>query len=107
VGRVPNAVSPLGGHIRNGDITHQASFTARSIGRLAAAAASDLVLARSSPLVARGLASTPRATTWQVVSACYRIALAAGTGMPHGRIVTQNLTFAGRKGVVTVRLAES
>ena len=95
VGRAPNAVS------------HQTSFTARSIRQLAAAAGFDLVLARSSPLVAYGLASAARVTIRQVVSACYRIALAAETGMLHGRIVTQNLTFAGRKGVVTVRLAES
>ena len=31
VGRVPNAVRQLGGHIRNGDFTQQTSFTARSI----------------------------------------------------------------------------
>ena len=40
--RVPNAVSPLGGHIRNGDFTHQTSFTARSIRQLAAAAGFEL-----------------------------------------------------------------
>ena len=36
VARVPNAVSPLGGTIRNGDFTHQTSFTApaRRGGRL-------------------------------------------------------------------------
>ena len=49
VGRVPNAVSPLGGHIRNGDFTHQTSFTARSIRQLAAAAGSK----RSSRVLAR------------------------------------------------------
>lgn len=98
VGRVPNAISPLGGHIRNGDFTHQTSFTARSIRQLAAAAGFDSVLARSSPPVAHGLASAARAMTWQVVSACYRIALAAETGTLRGHIVTLNLTFAARKG---------
>ena len=44
VARVPNAVSPLGGHIRDGDFTHQTSFTARSIRQLAAAAGFDSVL---------------------------------------------------------------
>jgi 2-polyprenyl-3-methyl-5-hydroxy-6-metoxy-1,4-benzoquinol methylase len=107
VGRVPNAVSPLGGHIRNGDFTHQTSFTARSIRQLAAAAGFDSVLARSSPPVAHGLASAARATVWQVVSACYRIALAAETGMLRGHIVTQNLTFAARKGAELVKPAES
>jgi 2-polyprenyl-3-methyl-5-hydroxy-6-metoxy-1,4-benzoquinol methylase len=98
VGRVPNAISPLGGHIRNGDFTHQTSFTARSVHQLAAAAGFDSVLTRSSPPVAHGLASAARAVTWQIVSACYRIALAAETGTLRGHIVTLNLTFAARKG---------
>ena len=107
VGRVPNAVSPFGGHIRAGDFTHQTSFTARSIRQLAAAAGFDSILARSSPPVAHGLASAARVTVWQMVSACYRIALAAETGMLRGHIVTQNLTFAARKAAVTVKPAES
>lgn len=98
VGRVPNSVSPLGGYIRNGDFTHQTSFTESSIRQLAAAAGFESVLARSSPPVAHGLASAARALTWQVVSACYRIALAAETGVLRGHIVTLNLTFAVRKG---------
>lgn len=106
VGRVPNAVSPLGGHIRNGDFTHQTSFTARSIRQLAAAAGFDSILARSSPPVAHGLASAARVMVWQVVSACYRIALAAETGMLRGHIVTQNLTFAARKDAKPVNAAE-
>ena len=65
VARVPNAVSPLGGHIRNGDFTHQTSFTARSIRQLAAAAGFDTVLARSSPPIAHGLASAARVVVWK------------------------------------------
>jgi 2-polyprenyl-3-methyl-5-hydroxy-6-metoxy-1,4-benzoquinol methylase len=107
VGRVPNAVSPLGGHIRFKNFTHQTSFTARSIRQLAAAVGFDSVLARSCPPVAHGLASTARVMVWQVVSACYRIALAAETGTLRGHIVTQNLTFATRKGLETVHLGES
>ena len=105
VARVPNAVSPLGGHIRDGDFTHQTSFTARSIRQLAAAAGFDAVLARSSPPVAHGLASAARVVAWQVVSACYRIALVAETGMLRDHIVTQNLTFAARKGAELVNSA--
>jgi 2-polyprenyl-3-methyl-5-hydroxy-6-metoxy-1,4-benzoquinol methylase len=97
VGRVPNAVSPLGGHIRNGDFTHQTSFTASSIQQLATAAGFESVVARASPPVVHGLASAVRVTVWQLVSACYRIALAAETGIMGGHIVTQNLTFAARK----------
>ena len=37
VARVPNAVSPFGGHIRYGDFTHETWFTARSARQLAAA----------------------------------------------------------------------
>jgi hypothetical protein len=107
VGRVPNAVSPLGGHIRDGDFTHQTSFTARSIRQLAAAAGFDPVLTRASPPIAHGLASAARVMVWHVVSACYRIALAAETGMLRGHIVTQNLTFVARKGAVTVKPAKS
>ena len=107
VGRVPNAVSPLGGHIQAGDFTHQTSFTARSVRQLAAATGFDTILVRSSPPVAHGLVSAARVMVWQVVSACYRIALAAETGMLRGHIVTQNLTFAARKGAVTVKPVES
>ena len=106
IGRVPNAVSPLGGHILDGDFTHQTSFTARSIRQLAAAAGFGTVLVRSSPPVAHGPASAARVLVWQVVSACYRIALAAETGMLRGHIVTQNLTFAVRKGAELVNAAE-
>jgi 2-polyprenyl-3-methyl-5-hydroxy-6-metoxy-1,4-benzoquinol methylase len=106
VARVPNAISPPGGHIRDGDFTHQTSFTARSVRQLAAAAGFASVLPRSSPPVAHGLASAARATVWHVVSACYRIALAAETGMLQGHIVTQNLTFAAQKGVKFVSPAD-
>jgi 2-polyprenyl-3-methyl-5-hydroxy-6-metoxy-1,4-benzoquinol methylase len=107
VGRVPNAVSPLGGHVSAGDFTHQASFTARSISQLAAAAGFDSAIACSCPPVAHGLASLARVAVWQVVSACYRIALAAETGVLRGHIVTQNLTFAARKAGVFVRPVDS
>jgi hypothetical protein len=103
VGRVPNAVRPRGGHIRADDFTHQASFTVRSIRQLAAAAGLESVLAHSSPPVAQGLADAARVMVWQVVSAWYRIALAAETGMLRGHIFTRNLTFAARKGAAAVK----
>jgi SAM-dependent methyltransferase len=98
IGRVPNAVIPPGGHIREGDFTHHTPFTARSIHQLAAAVGFDSVHVRSSPPVAHGLASAARVVVWQVVSACYRIALAAEAGILRGHIVTQNLTSVARKG---------
>jgi len=97
VARVPNAISPLGGHIRAGDFTHQTSFTARSVRQLAAAAGFATVAAYSCPPAAHGLVSAARVLVWRVVSASYRITLAAETGQLRGHIVTQNLTFAARK----------
>ena len=43
IARVPNAVSPFGGHIRYGDFTHESWFTARSVRQLATAAGFDSV----------------------------------------------------------------
>ena len=41
------------------------------------------------------LAAHPtRVMVWQMVSACYRVALATGAGMLRGHIVAQNLMFA-------------
>jgi len=57
--------------------------------------------------VAHGLASAARVTVWQMVSACFRIALAAETGTLRSRMVTQNSTFAACKGVVTMKRVES
>ena len=78
-----------------------------SIRQLAAAAGFGTVVARPCPPVAHGLASAARVTFWQVVSACYRITLAAETGVLHGHIVTQNLAFAAREGGTPVTAAGS
>jgi SAM-dependent methyltransferase len=94
IARVPNAVSPLGGHIRHGDFTHETWFTVRSVRQLAAAAGFRSVTAIACPPVAHGLASTARAVAWQPISCLFKLALAAETGTLRGHIVTQNLTFA-------------
>jgi 2-polyprenyl-3-methyl-5-hydroxy-6-metoxy-1,4-benzoquinol methylase len=97
VARVPNAVSPFGGHIRHGDFTHESWFTERSIRQLAAAAGLVLVSVMPCPPIAHGLVSAARVIAWKGVSACYRLALAAETGVLRGHVVTQNLTFVARK----------
>jgi 2-polyprenyl-3-methyl-5-hydroxy-6-metoxy-1,4-benzoquinol methylase len=97
IARVPNAVSPLGGHIRYGDFTHESSFTARSVRQLAAAARFSSVSVRSCPPVVHGFVSTARAAAWKPVSGLFKIALAAETGVLRGHVVTQNLTFAAYK----------
>jgi hypothetical protein len=97
VARVPNAVSPFGGHIRYGDFTHESWFTARSVRQLAAAAGFDSVRVLPCPPVAHGLKSMARVAVWKPISAFYRITLAAETGVLRGHVVTQNLTFVARK----------
>jgi 2-polyprenyl-3-methyl-5-hydroxy-6-metoxy-1,4-benzoquinol methylase len=97
VARVPNAVSPLGGHVRYGDFTHESSFTARSVRQLSAAAGFGHVGIQPCLPVAHGLKSAARAAAWKPVSAAYKLALAAETGQLRGHVVTQNLTFVASK----------
>ena len=98
VARVPNAVSPLGGHIRYGDFTHESSYTARSVRQLAAAAGFRSLTVRPCPPFAHGLVSSARAVAWKSVSGLYKVALATETGVLRGHVVTQNLMFAAWKG---------
>jgi 2-polyprenyl-3-methyl-5-hydroxy-6-metoxy-1,4-benzoquinol methylase len=97
VARVPNAVSPLGGHIRYGDFTHESSYTERSVGQLAAAAGFRSVAVHACPPIAHGLLSAARVAAWKPVSGLFKIALAAETGQLRGHVVTQNLTFVAHK----------
>lgn len=97
VARVPNAVSPFGGHIRYGDFTHETWFTARSVRQLAGAAGLDLRGVRGCPPRVHGTASALRVVIWKPVSGLLKLALAAETGAVRGHIVTQNLTFAAVK----------
>lgn len=97
VARVPNAVSPFGGHIRYADFTHETWYTQRSVRQLAAAAGFGSVVTRACPPVTHGLVSAARVAAWKAASAFCKAALAAETGVLRGHIVTQNLTFAARK----------
>ncbi len=97
IARVPNAVSPFGGHIRYGDFTHETWYTARSVRQLAAAAGFATVTVTECPPPAHGAASAVRAAFWKPVSGMLKFALAVETGAVRGHIVTQNLTFAAVK----------
>lgn len=97
IARVPNAVSPLGGHIRYGDFTHESSYTARSVRQLAAAAGFYSIAIKACPPLVHGFMSLARAGAWKPVSGLYKLALAAETGVLRGHIVTQNMTFVARK----------
>lgn len=97
VARVPNAVSPFGGHIRYGDFTHESWYTQRSVRQLAAATGFGSVVTSACPPVVHGPVSAARAAGWKSASAFFKAALAAETGVLRGHIVTQNLIFAARK----------
>lgn len=97
VARVPNAVSPFGGHIRYGDFTHETWYTAGSLRQLAAAAGLAQVRVTGCPPHAHGVASALRAVLWKPVSGTFKLALAVETGALRGHIVTQNLTFAAAR----------
>jgi 2-polyprenyl-3-methyl-5-hydroxy-6-metoxy-1,4-benzoquinol methylase len=97
VARVPNAVSPFGGHTRYGDFTHETWYTARSIRQLTAAANLGNVRVIGCPPPVHGTASAIRATLWKPVSGLFKLALAVETGAVRGHIVTQNLTFAAAR----------
>lgn len=97
VARVPNAVSPFGGHIRYGDFTHETWFTARSVRQLAAAAGLAPVQVTACPPPAHGTVSALRSAAWKPVSGMFKLALAVETGVLRGHIVTQNLVFAATR----------
>ena len=97
VARVPNAVSPFGGHIRYGDFTHETWFTTRSVRQLAAAAGLVHVKVAGCPPPLHGAMSGLRVAIWKPVSGLFKLTLAAETGIIRGHIVTQNLTFAATR----------
>ncbi len=97
IARVPNAVSPFGGHIRYGDFTHETWYTARSVRQLAAAAGFGTVRVHPCPPIAHGWKSMARVALFKSISSLYQLTLAAETGTFQGHIVTQNLTFVAHK----------
>jgi hypothetical protein len=90
IARVPNAVSPTGGHLMSGDITHRTWFTQRSIQQLAALAGFGSVRTFACPPVVHGLTSAVRAALWKPISGLTKLSLAAETGRLRGHIVTHH-----------------
>ena len=80
VARVPNAVSPFGGHIRYGDFTHETWFTARSVRQLAAAAGLGAGPGDRLPAACARRGERVRATLWKPVSGLFKLVLAVETG---------------------------
>jgi 2-polyprenyl-3-methyl-5-hydroxy-6-metoxy-1,4-benzoquinol methylase len=96
VARVPNAVSPTGGHIMFGDLTHETWFTGRSVAQLARVAGFASVEVFACPPPVHGAASAVRALVWKPISGLVKLALAAETGTLRGHVITQNLAFVAR-----------
>lgn len=105
VARVPNAVSPMGGHTMFGDLTHQTWFTRHSVAQLAAVTGYASVVVLPCPPVRHGLTSTVRAAVWKPISGLLKLALAAETGVLRGHVITQNLTFVALRGTVAAPAA--
>jgi 2-polyprenyl-3-methyl-5-hydroxy-6-metoxy-1,4-benzoquinol methylase len=97
--RVPNSVSPFGGNFRYGDVTHETSFTARSLRQLGAAARFDSVTVFACPPPVHGAKSLLRRAVWKAASGTMKLTLAAETGALHGHLVTQNIVAVMRKGL--------
>jgi 2-polyprenyl-3-methyl-5-hydroxy-6-metoxy-1,4-benzoquinol methylase len=97
IARVPNAVSPTGGHVMYGDLTHRTWFTRRSVAQLAAVTGFGEVRAYACPPVPAGLRSAVRAAVWKPISGLVKLALAAETGQLRGHIVTHNLMVVARR----------
>jgi hypothetical protein len=104
---VPDAVSPLRAHIRDGDFTHRTSSFARSTRQLTAAAGFDMALVRSCSPVAHRLNSAVRVMVWEAVNGFHRIAWPARQAQLRGHIVTENLTVVASKSAQPVNPADT
>lgn len=89
--RVPNAVSPFSGNFQYGDLTHETSFTARSLRQLGLAAGFRSVDVHPCLPPVHGLKSGLRRGVWWMASGVLKLALAAETGNMRGQHVTQNI----------------
>jgi 2-polyprenyl-3-methyl-5-hydroxy-6-metoxy-1,4-benzoquinol methylase len=105
VARVPNAVSPTGGSVMFGDLTHETWFTRRSVAQLAVVSGFARLQVFACPPAVHGVASATRALLWKPISGLVKLALAAETGELRGHITTQNLTFVAHKAPLTPRTA--
>lgn len=96
IARTPNLASPFGGGYRYGDMTHETSFTPRSLQQLSKTAGFASTAIYSCPPKVHGLASGARLAVWKVASGAMKIALAAETGRLRGHHVTQNILVVMR-----------
>ncbi|GAA5147591.1 hypothetical protein GCM10023340_20240 [Nocardioides marinquilinus] len=89
--RVPNGVSPFVGNFQHGDLTHETTYTARSLRQLGAAAGFSVTTVHACPPVRHSIKSGLRVGAWKAASGLMKLALAAETGQLRGHLVTQNV----------------
>jgi SAM-dependent methyltransferase len=96
--RVPNAGGPFGGMLRYGDLTHETSFTRRSLQQIGAAAGFSSVQVYACDPAVHGVLSALRACVWWFASAVIKVALIAETGEVRGHVITQNIVAVMGRG---------
>lgn len=92
----PNGVSPFGGVITYGDLTHEQAFTPESLTQLFLASGFRSIRVHEDPPAVHGLASAVRAVLWRLIRQLYRFALLIESGID-GRVFTINLIAVATK----------
>lgn len=92
-----NGASPFCGNYVYGDLTHESTFTARSLSQAMRFTGFTDLHTRSIDPVPHGLKSAFRFAVWQIIKSVLIGCVVVETGMAHGIIVSQNLIAVGRK----------
>ncbi|MBI3452124.1 MAG: class I SAM-dependent methyltransferase [Rhodospirillales bacterium] len=88
---VPNALSPFGGAIRYGDLTHELAFTPESLSQLFLSSGFASAIFHEDQPVAHGLKSLVRLALWKAIRQLLRFYLTVETGSAQTAVFTQNL----------------
>ena len=96
--RVPNAGSPFGGMLRYGDLTHETSFTPRSLQQLSGASGFSSVQVYACDPPVHSVMSALRACVWWFASAAIKVMLIAESGQVRGHVITLNIVAVMTKG---------
>jgi len=94
---VPNSKSPFGARVRYGDITHEQSFTPKSIVQICAIVGLEPMAILERGPVVHGVKSALRWMTWQIMRGfifAYLVAESADYGW---RVYTQDMRVVARR----------
>ena len=97
IAMVPNAKGLFGAHVRYADLTHEMSFTPRSVIQLCEIVGLQLIEITENGPLPHGLASSMRWVAWQAIRGCLlgaRVAEGADWTWP---VFTQDLFFVAQK----------